>query len=64
MLYCVQLAEHFTSPNTPWSQRVHITDFLLYCSLFAKLDLTRTTNSKLLNFKPATMYNKGSYSTH
>jgi len=30
IFYGVQLSEHFTSPNTPWSQRVWITDFLPY----------------------------------
>jgi len=28
--YEVQSSEHFTYPNTPWSQHVQITDFLLY----------------------------------
>jgi len=30
IFYGVQLSKHFTYPNSPWSHRVPITDFLLY----------------------------------
>jgi len=35
-LFKLQLSKHFTYLNTPWSQCVHITDFLLYAQISIK----------------------------
>jgi len=37
VFYGVQLSKHFTYSNTPWSQRIQVTDFLLYLYAYRKV---------------------------
>ena len=43
----LQLSEHFTYPNTLWSQRVRINDFLLYIRCSSVLNIL--TNNEAIS---------------